>query len=86
MLGPVPAPRRRASALVVAVVGAVVGAVLAGVGAWLLTRRPSGWFAYAQLSEQVYRPGAGSSAAGIACVVVGVLLVAGAGWLALRRR
>ncbi len=82
MLGPVPAPRRR----VLAAAAAVAGAVLAGVGVWLLTRRPSGWFAYAPLSEQVYRPGAGSSAAGVACVVVGVLLVAGAGWLALRRR
>lgn len=82
MLGPVPAPRRH----VLAAATAVAGAVVAGVGAWLLTRRPSGWFAYAPLSEQVYRPGAGSSVAGTVCVVVGAAVVAGAGWVALRRR
>lgn len=77
-----PAPRRRALALLAAVSGLVV----AGVGVRLLTRRESGWFAYAPLSEQTYQPGSGSSAAGIACVVVGALLVAAAGWVALRRR
>jgi len=82
MIDDVPAPRRR----VLALVAASSGVVVAGVGVWLLTRRGSGWFAYAPLSEQTYQPGAGSSAAGIACGVVGVLLAAGAGWAALRRR
>lgn len=89
--GVVPGPRRRAAC----VVGIVLGVVLAVVGAFVLsTSPPVGWFAYAPLSDTVFRPEGyllnGLSVrqvVAMVCVVLG-LLVAGfsAGFLVARRR
>ncbi|MFI2362450.1 hypothetical protein [Promicromonospora sp. NPDC019610] len=83
-----PAARPGRSARVVLVALVVVGLALLGTAAWVGNRpAPTGWFAYAPLSDTTYVPGGVSSPRTVAVLsAAGTLLLGGAAGFAVGRR
>lgn len=83
-----PARRPEHSARVVLVALVVLGLALLCAAAWVGNRpAPSGWFAYAPLSDTTYVPGGVSSPGTVALLsAAGTLLLGGAAGFAVGRR
>lgn len=83
-----PAPRPARTARVVLAALVVVGAALLGAAVWAESHMPpTGWFAYAPLSETTYVP-AGAPLLGTAALLsgAGALLLGGAAGFVVGRR